>query len=176
MASTTAFLSRLTTITFSSLTQPLLIMFLLSLLILYTIHIAIYRLYLSPLADIPGPRLAALTQWYEFYYEVILHGQYTFKIIELHKQFGPIIRINPWEVHIADPEFNRVLLPTNTNQRRHRTPFFTKQFGADGMFFSLSPLSFPLLVGRIFGRGLEESKATNAGTWLEPENRKYRGY
>ncbi|EGO51550.1 hypothetical protein NEUTE1DRAFT_104586 [Neurospora tetrasperma FGSC 2508] len=131
MASTTAFLTRLTTITFSSLTQPLLIMFLLSLLTLYTVYIAIYRLYLSPLADIPGPRLAALTKWYEFYYEVILHGQYTFKIIELHKQYGPIIRINPWEVHIADPDFHRVLLPTNTNRRRHRTPFFTKQFGAD---------------------------------------------
>ncbi|EAA35684.2 cytochrome P450 [Neurospora crassa] len=131
MASTTAFLPRLTTITFSFLTQPLLIMFLLSLLTLYTIYIAYHRLYLSPLADIPGPRLAALTQWYEFYYEVILHGQYTFKIIELHKQYGPIIRINPWEVHIADPDFHRELLPTNTNRRRHRTPFFTKQFGAD---------------------------------------------
>ncbi|KAL0466680.1 cytochrome P450 [Neurospora intermedia] len=131
MASTTASLSHLTTITFTSLAQPLLIMFLLSLLTLYTIYVAIFRLYLSPLADIPGPRLAALTQWYELYYEVILGGQYTFKIIELHKQYGPIIRINPWEVHIADPDFHRVLLPTNTNRRRHRTPFFTKQFGAD---------------------------------------------
>ncbi|KAJ4398691.1 hypothetical protein N0V85_006217 [Neurospora sp. IMI 360204] len=113
------------------LTQILLTSLLPLLATLYTLYIAIYRLYLSPLASIPGPRLAALTQWYEFYYDVILHGQYTFKIIELHKQYGPIIRINPWEVHIADPDFHRELLPTNTNRRRHRTPFFTKQFGAD---------------------------------------------
>jgi hypothetical protein len=40
---------------------------------------------------------------YEAYYDLILGGQYTFKIIELHKQYGPIIRISPWELHISDP-------------------------------------------------------------------------
>lgn len=37
------------------------------------------------------------------YYDIWLGGQYTFKIIELHKQYGPIIRISPWELHISDP-------------------------------------------------------------------------
>lgn len=40
---------------------------------------------------------------YEAYYDLILGGQYTFKIGELHKQYGPIIRISPWELHISDP-------------------------------------------------------------------------
>lgn len=35
--------------------------------ILYTVYGAIYRLYLSPVAKFPGPKLAALTFWYEFY-------------------------------------------------------------------------------------------------------------
>lgn len=39
---------------------------------------------------------------YEAYYDLILGGQYTFKIIELHKKYGPIIRISPWELHISD--------------------------------------------------------------------------
>jgi hypothetical protein len=26
--------------------------------------------------------------WYEFYYDVVLGGQYTFKIKELHQQYG----------------------------------------------------------------------------------------
>ena len=37
------------------------------------------------------------------YYDTWLGGQYTFKIIELHKKYGPIIRISPLELHISDP-------------------------------------------------------------------------
>lgn len=56
--------------------------------ILYLVHAAIFRLYLSPIARFPGPKLAALTRLYELYYEVIKGGQFTFKIIELHKEYG----------------------------------------------------------------------------------------
>ena len=48
----------------------------------------IRRLFLSPLADIPGPKLAALTHWYEFYYDVVKPGQYVFKIKQLHDVYG----------------------------------------------------------------------------------------
>lgn len=58
------------------------------LLSLYVVAGAIYRLYLSPLAKFPGPKLAALTLWYEFYFDVILRGQFTFHIQELHKRYG----------------------------------------------------------------------------------------
>ena len=71
----------------------------------YTLYGAIYRLYLSPVASFPGPKLAALTFGYEFYYDVIKGGRYTWKISELHKQYGPVIRINPSELHVIDPEF-----------------------------------------------------------------------
>ena len=64
--------------------------------------IALQRLYIHPLRAIPGPRLAALTSWYECYYDVYRPGQYAFKIAELHKSYGPIIRISPDEVHISD--------------------------------------------------------------------------
>lgn len=53
--------------------------------------IAIYRLYLHPLAKIPGPRLAASTFWYEFYYDVILPGRYVWKIKDLHERYGPFL-------------------------------------------------------------------------------------
>lgn len=66
---------------------------------------AFYRLYLHPLRKIPGPKFAALTWWYETYYDVIKQGQYNFKIQELHKKYGPILRINPSEIHISDREF-----------------------------------------------------------------------
>ncbi|KAH8653079.1 cytochrome P450 [Tricladium varicosporioides] len=63
---------------------------------------AVRRLFFHPLSHIPGPKLAALTWWYEFYFDGIKEGQYVFKIQELHKQYGPIIRITPDELHIHD--------------------------------------------------------------------------
>lgn len=48
----------------------------------------IHRLFLSPLATIPGPKLAALTSWYEFYYDVIKPGKYIWKIQDLHVEYG----------------------------------------------------------------------------------------
>jgi len=45
-----------------------------------------YSVYLGPSSKFPGPKLAASTLWYEFYYDVILKGKYTFKIKELRQQ------------------------------------------------------------------------------------------
>ncbi|KAF2689563.1 cytochrome P450 [Lentithecium fluviatile CBS 122367] len=73
--------------------------------LMYTVAGAVYRLYLSPIAKFPGPKLAALTFWYEFYYDVLLKGRYTWKIKELHAKYGPVVRINPGELHVADSTF-----------------------------------------------------------------------
>jgi hypothetical protein len=56
--------------------------------VVYLIGLAIYRLYFSPLAKFPGPKLAALTKWYEVYYEVVKRGQFTFHFNELHEKYG----------------------------------------------------------------------------------------
>ncbi|KAK7973454.1 hypothetical protein PG988_007588 [Apiospora saccharicola] len=72
---------------------------------LYVLTLVFYRLYLHPLAGFPGPRLAAVTRYFEAYYDVVCNGQYTFKIAEMHKKYGPIIRISPHELHISDPSF-----------------------------------------------------------------------
>ena len=58
---------------------------------LYGAGLAIYRLYLSPLAKFPGPKLAALTRKYESYYEAYQNYEYLWKIKEMHKQYGEII-------------------------------------------------------------------------------------
>jgi hypothetical protein len=103
---------------------------LLALWSLYLIALGTYRLYFSPISHIPGPKLAAATWLYEFYYDIVLGGQYTFKIISLHEQYGPIIRINPSEVHVGDPDFYPEVYASGT-RRREKWRFFTKQFGAD---------------------------------------------
>lgn len=59
-------------------------------IILYVVGGAIYRLKFSPLAKFPGPKLAALTYWYEFYHDVIRRGQYTFEIWKMHERYGNV--------------------------------------------------------------------------------------
>lgn len=54
----------------------------------YIVYLAVYRLYLSPIAKFPGPKLAALTLWYEFYYDVVKGGQYTWEIGKMHDKYG----------------------------------------------------------------------------------------
>lgn len=34
---------------------------------------------------------------------MILNGQYTFKIAQMHQRYGPIVRISPYELHFSDP-------------------------------------------------------------------------
>lgn len=56
----------------------------------YWAFLAFYRLYWSPLAKIPGPKLAALTQWTETYYDVF-HGdggQFIWAYRKWHEQYG----------------------------------------------------------------------------------------
>jgi hypothetical protein len=43
----------------------------------YAAYGTVWRLYLSPITKIPGPRFAALTVWNEFYYDVYLGSRYT---------------------------------------------------------------------------------------------------
>ncbi|KAF9889352.1 hypothetical protein FE257_007462 [Aspergillus nanangensis] len=71
----------------------------------YLLTKPIYRLYFHPLRKIPGPKLTAATFLYEFYYDVILGGQFIFQVEKMHQKYGPIVRINPREVHIIDHSF-----------------------------------------------------------------------
>ena len=58
---------------------------------LYGLGLIIYRLFLSPLAKFPGPKLAALTRKYEFYYEAVLNYEYLFEIKRMHNIYGECI-------------------------------------------------------------------------------------
>ncbi len=54
----------------------------------YTLYGVFWRLFLSPIAKFPGPKLAAVTFWYEFYHDVVRGGQYVYEIEKMHQQYG----------------------------------------------------------------------------------------
>jgi hypothetical protein len=120
------------------------------------IGLAIYRLWLSPIAKFPGPKLAALTKWYEFYYEVVRNGQFTFHIQELHrkygtvichsshckssscrKQTGPIVRITPEELHIQDSEYFEQFYVKSGRMDKYQ--WMSGRFGTEDAFMMTAP-------------------------------------
>ncbi|KAM5346025.1 hypothetical protein ACJZ2D_017222 [Fusarium nematophilum] len=62
--------------------------------VFHGIVLAIYRLFL-PLAGFPGSKVAAATGWYEFYYDVIDHGRYYYKINQMHDKYGKLWAVHP---------------------------------------------------------------------------------
>lgn len=62
----------------------------------YSAALMIYRLFFSPLAGFPGPKIAAVTGYYESFYDIVLNGQYVFKINDMHEKYGQSTRrLNP---------------------------------------------------------------------------------
>ncbi len=59
-----------------------------SIIVIYAVTLVLHRLYFSPIANFPGPKLAASTSWYEIYYDVVKKGKYLFEIEEMHNEYG----------------------------------------------------------------------------------------
>ena len=112
--------------------------------ICYWILVFLYRITFHPLAKFPGPKIAAMTMWYETYWDVWPHlGRYQWKIQEMHKQYGtwsnlpsyirwhdvgitqslvnrragPVIRINPMHLHISDASFYNTIYAGSGHKR-----------------------------------------------------------
>ncbi|KAI1209415.1 cytochrome P450 [Annulohypoxylon truncatum] len=58
-----------------------------------------------PLSRFPGPKLAAATYLPEFWYDCVRFGRYTHEIKRMHEIYGPMVRINPDEIHCSDFNF-----------------------------------------------------------------------
>jgi hypothetical protein len=114
---------------------------------------------LHPLYHFPAPRLVAMSFTHELYYDLILVGRYSQEIKRMHDRYGishytrfhgspyevlnrvlgPIVRINPEELHCNDPDFADEIAPASTARIRDRHRHFLKSF-ADLQMWRLQSL------------------------------------
>ncbi|KAF7509483.1 hypothetical protein GJ744_008046 [Endocarpon pusillum] len=100
-----------------------------TIVIINVLYRCLYRIYLSPLAAIPGPKTAALTGAYEQYYDLIEKARFPWKIEQLHKKYGPIVRIRPNEVHINDPAYGETHFSSSPTLQLNKYAPHQNQFG-----------------------------------------------
>ncbi|KAM0718143.1 hypothetical protein Q7P37_006475 [Cladosporium fusiforme] len=74
-------------------------------LVAYMLKTLIYHVAFDPLRRIPGPFLSAYSYLPEMYYDIWKRGKYIWEIDKMHNKYGPIVRINPREIHIRDPAY-----------------------------------------------------------------------
>ncbi|EFY86969.1 putative elymoclavine monooxygenase [Metarhizium acridum CQMa 102] len=93
----------------------------------------VYRLYFHPLRNVPGPKLAALTNFYAFYWNWIRDEGYSRRFSALHKYYNsPIIRIGPNSVHTNQPDDFDVIFKVGSKWKKDNS--FYKYFnGLDAM-------------------------------------------
>src|SRR5690242_9059195 len=71
-------------------------------LLLLIVARVVYRLYLHPIAHIPGPILPKVTSLWLYYHAYV--GDEASVIHCLHAQYGPFVRVAPNEVDISDAD------------------------------------------------------------------------
>jgi hypothetical protein len=57
-------------------------------IVAYIFVVVIYRLCFHPLRNIPGPKLAAVTHLYEFYYTLVKGGMFIWETKRMHEKYG----------------------------------------------------------------------------------------
>ncbi|KAK4169784.1 putative cytochrome P450 [Cladorrhinum sp. PSN259] len=108
-------------------------------LVAFVIHrliIIVYRLYFHPLSSFPGPRLAAITSLYEWYYAILYPKPVPWVEYQrsvLHPKYGPIVRVRPDALHITDPEAYRQIHKVGSKFQKAR--FFYGLFNLESTLF-----------------------------------------
>ncbi|KAI8935073.1 hypothetical protein NX059_007668 [Plenodomus lindquistii] len=70
----------------------------------YAVYAVIYNVCFHPLAKFPGPPLAGVTIYWKAYTECIASRSFCHYLLELHAQYGHVVRVGPNELHFANPQ------------------------------------------------------------------------
>ncbi|PKY05677.1 cytochrome P450 [Aspergillus campestris IBT 28561] len=67
----------------------------------------VYNVFFHPLKAIPGPFMAKISRWWIF--DLEMRGNPHVEILELHRKYGPMLRISPNEISLNDPEASSIV-------------------------------------------------------------------
>lgn len=70
----------------------------------------VWRVLFSPLRTYPGPLFSKVTNLWRAAY--VYRGQIGSKHLELHRQYGQVVRVGPNCLSVADPNLIRVIYTT----------------------------------------------------------------
>jgi len=97
--------------------------------LVYFLHeLVIYPFYTSPLANVPGPKLYAITKWRMVWTDFT--KQRTKTIHEMHQKYGNVVRIGPDDLHFSGDEPMRIIYGAGTVFSK---PAFYNLFSAYGV-------------------------------------------
>ncbi|KAI1736256.1 cytochrome P450 monooxygenase-like protein [Xylaria scruposa] len=103
------------------------------LLVVYMLGWTIYTLWLHPLSKYPGPRIAAITNfWYAWAWT---SGRWPLLIEEAHHTYGDIVRIAPNDLSFVTPQAYRDIYAQPTRGRKlfPKTKYFWTTIDTPGM-------------------------------------------
>jgi hypothetical protein len=103
----------------------------------FVAYIVVYPLFFHPLAQISGPKLAALTFLYQTYYSFKDGSRFYKQVGLLHEKYGPIVRITPNEVSLSNPENYEAIYYVRS--RYTKDPRFYDAFGMEYVSFTSCP-------------------------------------
>lgn len=101
-----------------------------------TLGVLFYRITFHPLANVPGPRLWAMSRL-PFSYN-LLRGRLPYRIHEIHLKYGPIVRLAPTEVSfITESAFKDIYTKPHGKPelRKEPTQWVPLIEGAPGIVF-----------------------------------------
>ncbi|KAJ5605341.1 cytochrome P450 [Penicillium lagena] len=75
--------------------------------VLWFVGTCVYNVFFHPLKAIPGPFMAKISRWWIFGLE--MRGNPHVEILDLHRKYGPMLRISPNEVSTNDPEASSII-------------------------------------------------------------------
>lgn len=73
-----------------------------------------------------------MTTWYNGYHDLVRGGQYVWVVEEMHRKYGPVVRVRPDALHVNDPAFVEAMYTQSPRQRRERFKTLLRVMQAPG--------------------------------------------